>query len=140
MHPRPTEEDAPFWNACQNEKLTFQRCCACGQWRHPPAFVCPNCQSQSSSWNEAVGLIELYSWTRIWTAAHPAMAPELPYIVGIFAFRACGGIRLAARLLDVPSNLTPRIGAACILCWRRLEDGYLIPAFRQPAAMAPPMT
>jgi uncharacterized OB-fold protein len=130
--PRPTADDAPFWAACQERRLVFQRCIVCGTWRQPPAPICPACQSQECKWQEAVGEIELYSWTQVWIAGHLSVAKEVPYFVGVFAFRGCGGVRLAARLLGVPNQETPRIGMSCALVWREIEDHYLTPAF-EPA-------
>src|SRR5579862_1374181 len=132
--PRPTLDDAPFWAACQKRCLSFQRCTACGTWRQPPGAVCPACQSRECAWQEAAGAIELYSWTQVWTVGHPSVTQEMPYFVGVFAFRGCGEVRLAARLLGVSATETPRIGMPCRLLWRQVDDHYLIPAFEPAAA------
>jgi len=47
----------------------------------------------------------------------------------VFAFRGCGQVRLAARLLGIGGRETPRIGASCRLIWRELDQDYLTPAF-----------
>lgn len=127
--PRPTPDDAPFWAACQDRHLVFQRCSACATWRMPPAPVCPSCQSERFVWQEATGEIELYSWTQVWTVGHPSVAKEVPYFVGVFAFRGCGEVRLAARLLGISHQEKPKIGALCRLVWRELDQDYLTPAF-----------
>jgi uncharacterized OB-fold protein len=95
----------------------------------PPGPICPSCQSEQFTWQEATGEIELYSWTRVWTVGHPSVRAEVPYCVGVFAFRGCGEVRMAARLLGVSSQEMPRIGASCELVWRTTDQDYLTPAF-----------
>lgn len=130
--PRPTADDTEFWAACQQRRLIFQRCSGCGTWRMPPARVCPACQSERFVWQEAAGDIELYSWTQVWTVGHPSVAQEVPYFVGVFAFRGCGEIRLAARLLGIGTQEMPKIGTSCRVVWRKVDAEYLTPAF-EPA-------
>jgi len=124
--PRPSELDAPFWNACRERRLVFQRCGDCGRWRHPPAPLCPSCQSLCIRWETAGHEARVYSVTRVHAAAHPSVATSLPYTLAVVEFPECGGVRLITNLAGPE---TPEIGARVALLWETAE-GMPVPRFR----------
>jgi len=125
--PRPTPDDAPFWAACRERRLVFQRCAACGRFRHPPVPVCPACRSPAVTWTEAFGPARLYTFTEVHHAAHAAVRERLPYVVAVVEFPAMDGVRLVSNLVD---GTPPRIGAALELVWEDAGEGLFLPRFR----------
>jgi len=69
----------PWWQAAAEHRLVAQRCTACGQLRHPPAPVCPECRSEDSDWKELSGRGEVYTYTLVHrpVAADQELSPDL---------------------------------------------------------------
>lgn len=85
-----------FYAACASGRLHFQRCDACGTWRHLPRHTCAACGSAQWSWHASSGRGRLFSWTVTHQAPLPGLAT--PYVVAVV--ETDEGVRLAAGLLD----------------------------------------
>jgi uncharacterized OB-fold protein len=74
---RTTKVTAPFWEACNESKLLYQRCAACGAAIFNPALVCRQCTSLELRWAESAGEGTVYSYT----ICHRPMTPDFstPY-------------------------------------------------------------
>lgn len=83
--PEETPLTRPYWQAARRGVVLLQRCTVCGTHWHPPQPACPSCLSGSCEWVEASGEGELYSYTTVHHAAHPAVAEKLPYVVALVA-------------------------------------------------------
>ncbi len=128
----PTPDDAPFWAACAEERLAFQRCADCGRFRHPPTPLCAACRSARSEWVEAPPMGRLYSFTVVRHPAHPAADGAVPYNVVLVEFPDCGGVRLVSNVVDAaPEDLA--VGAAVALVWDDGPGGRRLPRFRLAA-------
>jgi hypothetical protein len=79
--PQPGELTAPFWSACRERKLIYQRCTACGLANFDPVFSCRRCMSRALEWQPSLGLGDVYSWTVIWRAPSPAF--RVPYVAAV---------------------------------------------------------
>lgn len=79
--PAPTRDNAPFYDAARNGELRFQRCAACGTFRHYPRPSCPNCLSREHTWERSSGHGRVYTWTIVHGPTLPAFAHKLPYNV-----------------------------------------------------------
>ena len=77
----PTPLSQPYWDACKQGQLVFQRCDDCGLILERPSTVCGGCIGRSLSWAPSAGTGELYSWTVVWRPQHPAF--EVPYAPAI---------------------------------------------------------
>lgn len=122
----PTIDDAPFWAACKQKRLVFQRCAACGAFRHPPLPCCARCGSAKCEWVEAPGQSELFSWTVC--AGRPGTNQPERYVVGLVIFRACGNVRLVTNIVSpAPERLV--LGMPVELAWESYGDGF-VPRFR----------
>lgn len=132
--PEPTIDDSPFWDYCAKRELRFQRCAACGKFRHPPAPACRHCKSFISEWVEARDEAELFSFTIVNFAAHPAVEEALPYNVAIVLFPSFDNVRLVSNVIDAESeDLT--IGMRLRLVWDKAGDRAPLPRFSiHPAA------
>jgi uncharacterized OB-fold protein len=70
--PERTALSAPYWDALDAGRHTFQRCLACANAWLPPRRECPRCLSDSTEWETASGEARLISWVVYHTAFHPA--------------------------------------------------------------------
>jgi len=79
--PKPGRDNAPFYEAAKRGELRFQRCSACGRFRHYPRPVCPHCLSREFSWELSSGRGTVYTWTIVRGPTLPAFQHKLPYNV-----------------------------------------------------------
>lgn len=127
--PVPTMDDAGFWASCRERRLRFQACAACGMPRHPPTPVCPACRSTKVAWVDAPDEAEIYTFTVIHHASHPAVRERLPYVGAVIVFPSLAGVRLVSNVTDCPPSAV-RIGMKVALWWDDVGDGVLVPRFR----------
>lgn len=127
--PTPTMDDSGFWEACKARTLRFQCCADCGTPRHPPTPMCGKCRSVNVKWVDAPDDAEVYTYTVIHHASHPAVAGKLPYVGAVVVFPALPGVRLVSNVTDcAPSSV--RIGMKLDLWWDDIGDGMFVPRFR----------
>jgi uncharacterized OB-fold protein len=107
--PRPVGLNAQWYAFCAAGELRFQRCSACGEWRHPPRYRCAACGSGDWTWERSGGRGRVFSWTVTHQVLDPAYADEAPYAVVVVELdegpRVVGNLReLApnALTLDLP--------------------------------------
>jgi|MudIll2142460700_1097286.scaffolds.fasta_scaffold24042_2 hypothetical protein len=107
--PNPDSLPAEFYGFCARGELRFQRCSACGAWRHPPRILCPQCGAEAWEWAASSGRGRVYTWTITHQALLPIFAEDLPYAVvvveleeGVRLVSALRGIEPAAIELDLP--------------------------------------
>ena len=63
MAPTPSVETAEYWSATAEGRLLLKRCDSCGTVIWYPRGICPDCHSTDTSWFEASGQGEIYSFT-----------------------------------------------------------------------------
>lgn len=81
-HAVPLPVTAPFWAACRQSELLYQRCGRCQAATFPPVEHCPECLAREQRWERSAGNGTLYSWTVVHRPASPAFAtPYAPAIV-----------------------------------------------------------
>jgi uncharacterized protein len=56
-------ETADYWAATAEGRLLLKRCDACGHVIWYPRAICPDCHSTETSWFEASGQGEVYTFT-----------------------------------------------------------------------------
>jgi uncharacterized OB-fold protein len=83
IKPEETGLTQPYWQAARRGVVLLQHCNACGTYWHPPQPTCPDCLASSYEWAESSGRGELYSYTTVHHAAHPAVVDALPYVVAL---------------------------------------------------------
>jgi uncharacterized OB-fold protein len=85
-------------------ELRFQRCRACGRWRHLPRPICPDCHSRDWSWERSSGTGRVYTWTVTYRPLHPAFT-DVPYAQVLIEMDE--GPRVLSWVVDVdPDDLT----------------------------------
>lgn len=128
--PAPTMDECTFWGFCARRELRFQRCGNCGRHRHPPSPICPSCRSERIDWTSAPSVAEIYSYTIVHYASHPAVQEALPYNVAILSFPGLDDVRLISNVVDVPPEEIA-VGLRVELTWEGPVDGYFLPRFRR---------
>ncbi|OBA77972.1 nucleic acid-binding protein [Mycobacterium sp. 1164966.3] len=92
-----------FWNGLRDNKLLIQRCGRCGELRHPPRPMCPNCRSLDWDAVESSGRGTVYSYVMPHQPRFPFF--DYPYIVVLVELEE--GVRLVSNLTDIdPSEVT----------------------------------
>lgn len=127
--PEPASWEKAFWDYCRHRTLRFQTCAACGKIRHPPVPFCPTCRSREQAWTEAPPFAELYTYTVIQQANHPALATVVPYNAAVVIFPSLQSVRLVTNIVDCP-NEALRIGMKLELIWEEPIAGCVLPRFR----------
>lgn len=127
--PVPTMDDGGFWAGCREKRLRFQACAECGTVRHPPVPVCPHCRSTKVAWRDAPREAEIFTYTVVHHASHPAVKERLPYVGAVVVFDEIPGVRLVTNIVGCdPADI--RIGLKVKLCWDDIGDGMFLPRFR----------
>ena len=125
--PKVNADTKPFWDACRNHELRFQKCTECGHVRWPPSILCPLCYSSNTEWIRASGKGTVFSFVVYHKAFHPAFEADLPYVVAIVELR------------EGPHFLTNIVGCdpSEIICempvevsWEDITEEFSLPKFR----------
>lgn len=97
--PLITPETAAFWQGGRSGRLMIHRCNSCRRWFHPPAPVCPHCNSLEVAPKAASGLGRVATFT----VNHQAWNPELsePFVVAVIELDDQPGLRLLSNLTGV---------------------------------------
>jgi uncharacterized OB-fold protein len=129
--PVPDELDAPFWEACNEERLVMQHCSACDRYQYPPEPACYSCRSaEHLSWDEVDGRGTIYSYGVVHDTPIAALQPDQPYNVAVVELDACPGINFMSHLPGTPVDQVP-IGAAVELMFLATEaTGQKVPEWR----------
>lgn len=137
--PVPDADTAPFWEACAEGQLVFQRCAGCGTLRFPPAPVCHRCRSWEYAWEPQDGRGQVYSWVVVEHPIPPSIADEVPYVSALVELDC--GVRMPARLVDVGAD-DMTAGMAVSVRFLHTAPGVALPVFapdgHQAAPQAPP--
>ena len=117
----------PYWAAARARELRFQRCAACGGWRHPPGPMCARCLSLESEWARASGRARLLSWVVVHPPTLPAWKDRAPYAVVLVECEE--GVRTMGGLLGVgPEGL--RFDMPMVVDFAPSPEGDLVPQWR----------
>lgn len=126
--PVPTADNAPFYEAARRGELRFQRCAACGTFRHYPRPVCPRCLSRRFSWERVSGRGEVYTWTIVRGPTLPAFENDLPY--NVIDVLLDEGVHFVSALLDCPPG-DIRAGLPVEAVFEKLDDEITLVKFRR---------
>ena len=127
--PRPVLDGstAEFYEHCSRHDLRFQRCLTCGAWRHPPRVLCAVCGSPRWSWEPSSGHGQVFSWTVVHQAMHPAFAAEVPYAV--IVVETTEGVRVVSNLRGAGPEVL-RLGLPVEVDYEDVGEGLTLPMFR----------
>ena len=125
--PAVTEDNAPYWEACQKGRLQAQRCGSCGHLRWPPSVLCPHCLAEGGRWVPLSGRGTVWSFIVVHRPQHPAFFGDVPYNVGIVELEE--GIRLHSSIVGC-ANEALRVGLPVEVVFERVNDEVTLPRFR----------
>jgi len=128
--PLLTPENRAFWQGGADGQLLIHRCRACNRWFHPPAPVCPTCNSLDVGPESVSGRGTVVSFT----INHQAWTPDLsePYVIAIVELDEQPALRFLTNIVDSPVNEIA-IGMRVSVTFLQCEDVWL-PQFRKEAA------
>ncbi|GAA5232360.1 DNA-binding protein [Verticiella sediminum] len=109
--PQPDALTLPYWQGLREERLRVQCCRHCGTWQFGPEWLCHQCLAFDPDWTQVEPVGRIYSWERVWYAAHPVLRDHGPYLVVLVELPHAGGVRMLGNLLGDPLQEV-RIGAA----------------------------
>ena len=117
-----------FYEWCKQNQLRFQRCTACGTWRHVPREMCAACGSWEWEWAASSGRGKVFTWTVIARALHPAFQNDTPYAPVVIEMDE--GVRLLSQVVDcAPDQL--RIGMPVEVVFHAVTSAITLPKFRR---------
>jgi uncharacterized OB-fold protein len=122
----------PWWEACNEEKLTAQCCRKCHHTQLPPAPICSECHSNEFELIELNGKGTLYTYT----AVHQPLTYEekLPFFIVVIELDVSGtpcknSVRLMSNIVDAEENEL-EIGKQVEVVWERFSEFVCVPRFR----------
>lgn len=117
-----------FYAWCKQNELRFQRCRACGTWRHVPREMCAACGAWEWEWARSTGRGTVFTWTVVARALHPAFQQDTPYAPAVIAMDE--GIRLLSQVVDcAPDRL--QIGMPVEVVFDTVTSEITLPKFRR---------
>lgn len=133
--PVPDDSSAEFWRHTAEGVLVTQRCTACGWRAYPPRMVCVNCHADPPDfeWAPVSGRGRLATWTVIRDALLPGFAHLTPYVVAEVELEEQDGLRLVARLQDVPEDAL-ELGLPLTVRFVDGGEGTAVPVFARTDA------
>jgi uncharacterized OB-fold protein len=131
--PQPTLDSLPFYEAARRGELRFQRCAACGRFRHYPRPICPACLSRDHTWERSTGRGTVYTWTIVRGPTLPAFEPKLPYnVVDVLMDE---GVHFVSEVLDCPPEAI-RAGMPVEAVFVSVSEDITLVKFRRVASSA----
>ena len=122
----------PFWQACNEERLSMQRCSACNRLRWHPSPRCGVCGSADYTWDTLTGRGKLNTWTVVTHPVHPAAVEKIPYVVIVVELDDQPGLLMVSNLVDCdPNNI--RFEQPVHVQYIAHPNGQKIPVFREAA-------
>lgn len=131
--PLPTLEGhtKEFYEWCKKGELRFQRCTACGTWRHVPREMCASCNSFDWEWARSSGRGTVYTWSVIERPLHPAFAKDVPYAPAVVELEE--GVRLLSHVVDCAPDAL-EIGLPVEVFFDAVTSEVTLPKFRRKSA------
>lgn len=117
-----------FYGFCKEGELRFQRCASCHSWRHVPRELCAECGSWDWTWERSSGKGEVYTWTVVGRALHPAFAESCPYAPTVIELDE--GVRLLSEVVDVDPEAL-EIGMRVEIVFEHVTGEISLPKFRR---------
>lgn len=97
--PTPSRDDEYFWQSVAESRLVARRCVNCHALQHPPAPMCPVCQSLEFDIEELSGRGVIHSWI---VSRHPSLPDSDSRIVALIALEE--GIRMVSNIVANPGT------------------------------------
>ena len=117
--PKPNGDTQPFWDACNDERLIYQKCTSCGHAQFYPRSACVKCESTALDWNDADPTGTVYTFTIVQRAPSPAFRGDVPYVLALIDLS--DGLRMMMNVVDCdPQDVA--IGKSVRIVFEQRED------------------
>ena len=126
MAPFVSVETADYWAATAEGRLLLKRCDACGHVIWYPRSICPDCHSTETSWFEASGNGEIYTFTVNRKGDGP-WKEAAPYVLAYVELDE--GPRVMTNIVDCDVD-TVAIGQRVTAVWDDTGQGNALLRFR----------
>jgi uncharacterized protein len=123
--PHPSALTEPFWKACRDRQLLFQRCEDCAKAIFPPEPACTRCLSPHLAWTPSSGLGRIHSYTIMWHAQQPSFT--CPYAVAVVEMEE--GHYVLANVVDAHAE-DLAVDMAVAADFVPVSDDSTLPVFR----------
>lgn len=126
LRPRPAinRDNEFFFEGTAERKLLIQRCSSCGQLRHPPGPMCPDCHSLDWDTVEASGRGTVHSYV----VNHYPQVPAFDYPLLVALIDLEEGTRFVSNLVGIePADV--QIGMPVAVQWLDAGEGLTLPVF-----------
>lgn len=129
--PVPDQWTKPFWDGAREQKLMVQRCQKCGNYNHPPAFICMGCYDREASleFEQVSGRGTIYSWYIYHDTATGGFEEKVPYLVVAVELDEQPRLVLLSNLLNCPYDQV-ELGMPVEVVWEKVNDEITIPQFQ----------
>lgn len=124
--PITSVETAEYWAATAEGRLLLKRCNSCGTVIWYPRAVCPDCHSTDTSWFEASGQGEIYSWTVSRRGDGP-WKDAAPYVIAYVQLDE--GPRVMTNIVDADLE-SLEVGQRVTAVWHDTGEGNALLRFR----------
>jgi uncharacterized protein len=118
-------ETRPFWDATAEGRLLLVRCDGCGETIWYPRGICPACRSTATSWFEASGRGEVYSFTVV-RRGQGAYRDAGPYVLAYVELEE--GPRIMTNIVG-SDTAAVRIGQPVEVVFHDTGAGSALPRF-----------
>ncbi len=120
-------QSRPYWEACNQGRLTLQRCDGCGHVQHYRRIVCTHCGTDKLTDVDASGAGTVRSFTVIRRAVSSAFDANVPYVVALIELAE--GPTVMSNLIESPLEAI-HIGAPVQLMFERRSEDINVPQFK----------
>ena len=128
--PVPDEVSAPFWSACNEERLVVQSCTACERLQYPPAGACTECGSaESLSWREVSGRGTINGYIVIHDSRLRVWVPVQPYNVAVVQLEEDPAVNFFSNVPGTPADQVP-VGSSVEVEFVNVSESQKIPEWR----------
>lgn len=117
-----------FYGWCRKHELRFQRCVACGAWRHVPRELCAACGSWEWEWGRSSGRGTVFTWTVAVRAMHPAFQGAVPYAAVVVEMEE--GVRILSTVTNCPPDELA-MGMPVTVAFDDVTPEVTLPTFRR---------
>lgn len=123
--PVATSISRPYWDACREERLTFQRCRQCRAAIFIPLPRCNRCFSDEIDWEASTGRGIVYSWSTVWRPQQAGFSPG--YVAAIVELDE--GWHMLTNVVDCPLS-DVHIGMRVQVLFRKVSPEITLPYFQ----------
>jgi hypothetical protein len=124
--PRLSGLTGEFYGWLRRHELRFQRCTACGRYRHVPSELCPQCASDAWEWAPSSGRGTIFTWSTTYRALHPAFV-DTPFTQAVVELEE--GPRVISSVEGVGED-DLKIGMAVEVVFDDVDDELTLARFR----------